>query len=171
MSLEEYNKKRNFEVTSEPMSGQPSGEKRIFVVQWHDSSHLHFDFRLELDGVLKSWAVPKGPSMNHKDKRLAVMVEDHPLDYANFEGIIPKGEYGAGTVKIWDKGYWMPEENIQENPSKALDEGVLKFTLEGQKLKGSFVLIRMKKVKNGWILVKEKDKYMVEDIYDAYKLE
>lgn len=162
MSLEEYNKKRNFEITPEPVSGQSSENKRIFVVQLHHASHLHFDFRLEMNGVLKSWAVPKGPSMNHKDKRLAVMVEDHPLDYANFEGTIPEGEYGAGTVRIWDKGIWHPSDG-SENPIRALESGTMKFILEGEKLKGVFVLVRMKKVKNGWLLIKERDEYIVDN--------
>ena len=170
MSLEEYNRKRNFNITMEPVSGQSSKGKRIFVVQLHDASHLHFDFRLELDGVLKSWAVPKGPSMNHKDKRLAVMVEDHPLDYAGFHGTIPEGEYGAGTVEIWDNGFWIPEENSDKNIESALESGALKFVLEGKKLKGAFALIRLKKVKNGWLLIKEKDEYITDKPYDAYNL-
>lgn len=154
MSLEEYNRKRDFDRTTEPTGGTPSSDRPIFVVQKHQASHLHYDFRLEADGVLKSWAVPKGPSMNHKDKRLAVMTEDHPLDYARFEGEIPKGEYGAGTVEIWDQGYWEPEN---PNFDEAIADGAMKFTLYGNKLKGDFALVRFDKVKNGWLLIKEKD--------------
>lgn len=169
MSLEEYNKKRNFNISTEPTSGEPSEDNRIFVVQLHHASHLHFDFRLEMDGVLKSWAVPKGPSMNHKDKRLAIMVEDHPLDYARFEGSIPEGEYGAGTVQIWDKGFWVPFEK-DSDPQTELSEGTLKFVLKGQKLKGTFVLVRLSKVKNGWLLIKEKDEYNTTETYNAYNI-
>lgn len=169
MSLEEYNKKRDFTITPEPVSGKSDGKEKIFVVQLHDASHLHFDFRLEMDGVLKSWAVPKGPSMNHKDKRLAVMVEDHPLDYAKFSGTIPKGEYGAGTVEIWDSGTWELSP-MNPDPDSALKEGVFKFILKGNKLKGTFALIRLTKVKNGWLLIKEKDEYMVSTVYNAYDI-
>lgn len=164
MLLEEYYKKRDFNKTPEPTGGLPSEEQPIFVVQWHNASHLHYDFRLELNGVLKSWAVPKGPSMNHSDKRLAVMTEDHPIDYAKFEGFIPKGEYGGGEVRIWDSGTW---ESIDEDPQQALQKGALKFTLHGDKLKGAFALIRMTKVKNGWLLIKEKDEFMVSTPYNA----
>lgn len=152
MSLEKYNEKRDFRITTEPTGGTPSKDKLIFVVQKHQASHLHYDFRLEADGVLKSWAVPKGPSMNHEDKRLAIMTEDHPIDYARFEGRIPEGEYGAGTVEIWDNGYWEPEH---PDVDSALASGAMKFTLHGKKLKGTFALVRMNKVKNGWLLIKE----------------
>ncbi|MCD7977129.1 MAG: hypothetical protein LUG51_08210 [Tannerellaceae bacterium] len=132
MSLETYNKKRDFEHTPEPEGeGAVQTSKLVFVVQRHQASHLHFDFRLEADGVLKSWAVPKGPSMNPSDKRLAVMVEDHPLEYANFKGLIPEGNYGAGIVEIWDSGYWIPAENFHE-VGKALEDGMLEFVLKGK---------------------------------------
>lgn len=175
MSLETYNKKRDFGHTPEPgpVPETPRKEKElIFVVQLHDASHLHFDFRLEWDGVLKSWAVPKGPSMNPKDKRLAVMVEDHPLDYAGFAGEIPDGNYGAGTVWIWDHGTWKPTEKIKD-PGKALEQGSLEFILEGDKLKGKFVLIELKNssVKNGWLLIKKHDGEEITHAYDAYEIE
>jgi bifunctional non-homologous end joining protein LigD len=132
-----------------------------FVVHEHHASRLHFDFRLEIGGVLKSWAVPKGPSMNPRDKRLAVMVEDHPLGYADFEGIIPEGHYGAGAVVIWDEGVFLPEGN----PEKALSEGKLLFTLEGKKLKGDFSLVLMKGRGSGkdWLLIKGKDPFAQDD--------
>ncbi len=174
MSLNEYNKKRDFENTPEPVSGTENKikGKRIFVVQKHAASHLHYDFRLEHDGVLKSWAVPKGPSMNTSDKRLAVMVEDHPLDYAAFAGEIPEGNYGAGTVWIWDSGTWEPLKGF-EDVSKALKDGLLEFILHGEKLKGKFALIYTNKsyTKNGWLLVKKKDDYAVAEKYDANKIE
>lgn len=123
----------------------------IFVVQKHSASHLHYDFRLELGEKLKSWALPKGPSMDASEKRLAIQVEDHDLDYASFEGEIPEGHYGAGKVIIWDTGKWTWEEE----PSKQLRRGILKFTLHGKRLKGKFNLIRMKEKQ--WLLIKEKD--------------
>ncbi|RYF34465.1 MAG: hypothetical protein EOO38_29490 [Cytophagaceae bacterium] len=138
MSLVEYKKKRNFKKTSEPSTGRASKGDPIFVVQEHWASHLHYDFRLEAFGVLKSWAVPKGPSTKVGDKRLAVEVEDHPIDYATFKGKIPEGEYGAGTVKIWDNGTWKAPENLEE----ALSEGHLEFELKGKKLKGRWLLQR-----------------------------
>lgn len=158
MCLTEYIKKRNFGITPEPYFGKASMENPIFVVQEHYASHLHYDFRLEIDGVLKSWAVPKGPSMDSADKRLAILVEDHPLDYAHFEGVIPQGEYGAGTVEIWDNGYWVLDDSVN-SPNQALQSGAFKFILYGEKLKGEFVLVEMKnsRVKNGWLLIKEKD--------------
>lgn len=169
MSLEDYKRKRNFENTPEPVALEENRTgDLIFVVQRHQASHLHFDFRLEADGVLKSWAVPKGSSLNYKDKRLAVMVEDHPLAYARFEGEIPEGNYGAGTVEIWDSGFWEPESSF-EDVEKSLEEGLLEFTLTGKKLKGAFKLVEMKrsKVKNGWLLIKLDDAYATEDFYDA----
>ena len=172
MSLQLYKKKRQFSRTPEP-SGRDKSVKRKnklqFVIQRHDASHLHFDFRLELNGVLKSWAIPKGPSMNPNDKRLAIMVEDHPLSYGKFEGTIPKGNYGAGTVEIWDQGTYEPEggSDSQKEITKQLKSGSLKFSVEGKKLKGSFALVRLKdgKEKN-WLLIKHKDEYAVSEKYN-----
>ena len=132
-----------------------------FVVHEHHSSRLHYDFRLEIAGVLKSWAIPKGPSMNPADKRLAVMVEDHPLEYGDYEGIIPQGNYGAGPVLIWDSGEFKP----QEEPISALKKGKLSFTLDGNKLKGGFSLTLMKGRGSGkeWLLIKKKDSFAKED--------
>ena len=172
MGLKEYDKKRDFSKTPEPKSSvKKEHKKRIFVVQRHDASHLHFDFRLEDEGVLKSWAVPKGPSMNASDKRLAIMVEDHPLDYAGFEGEIPKGEYGGGTVKIWDSGTWEPDKEHQ-NVESALKQGALDFFLHGKRLQGEFILIKTnyKDTKNSWMLKKKNDKYAIEDFYDASEI-
>jgi bifunctional non-homologous end joining protein LigD len=153
MSLQVYNRKRDFKITREPAGKKKSSNKNLtFVVQEHAARNLHYDFRLELDGVLKSWAVPKGPSLDPHQKRLAVQVEDHPLDYGKFEGTIPEGEYGAGTVKIWDKGNWIP----QEDAHKGLKSGALKFELKGKKLKGSWKLIRLKDGKS-WLLIKGKE--------------
>lgn len=152
--LSKYKEKRNFNITSEPKGESiKKSKKLIFVVQHHIASRDHYDFRLEWDGVLKSWAVPKGPSFNPEDKRLAVLVEDHPFDYRNFEGIIPEGEYGAGTVMVWDKGYWNPIND----PSEGLNKGFLKFTLKGKRLEGVWSLVKMKE--NNWLLIKEKDDY------------
>src|SRR6204780_4316246 len=161
-ALTAYRTKRDFTKTDEP-----SGEQRVapssrlrFVVQKHAARQLHYDFRLEWDGVFKSWAVARGPSLNPADKRLAVEVEDHPLDYGDFEGTIPKGEYGGGTVLIWDRGYWIPEG--AKSTEDAFKGGDLKFTLEGQKLQGSWVLVRMRGDKFGgkrtnWLLIKHRD--------------
>src|SRR5205085_5803019 len=141
--LSVYRKKRDFEKTAEP-SGElavaPS-ERRRFVIQKHDASRLHYDLRLEYDGVFKSWAVTKGPSLDPHERRLAVEVEDHPLDYGDFEGTIPKGQYGGGAVLLWDRGYWEPEGD----PHAMLRKGDFKFRLEGERLQGSFVLVRMKR--------------------------
>src|SRR5258708_2062346 len=141
-NLATYRAKRDFSQTEEP-----SGEAAVrpvtqlrFVVQRHDATRLHYDFRLELDGVFKSWAVTKGPSLDPQDKRLAVEVEDHPLDYGDFEGTIPKGQYGGGTVQLWDRGYWQPIGD----PHEGLKKGDLKFVLEGDRLHGSWVLVRMR---------------------------
>src|SRR3954465_817442 len=158
MALEEYKRKRRFEDTPEP---PPKVEKKSgdrFVVQKHHASHLNYDFRLEMDGVLKSWAVPKGPSLDSADKRLAMMVEDHPVSYFDFEGIIPEGNYGAGTVMVWDVGTWEPLGDAQA----MLGKGDLKFRLKGKKLKGEFVLAHMKGRRPGskgneWLLIKKKD--------------
>ena len=173
MSLEEYKGKRNFEHTPEPEAivGNTHKPHLIFVVQKHRASHLHYDFRLETDGVLKSWAVPKGPSMHPADKRLAIMVEDHPLSYATFEGEIPAGNYGAGTVEIWDSGFWEPNDKFSDI-EKALKNGQLEFSLHGKRLKGEFTLVELKKstTKNGWLLIKKHDGYAVDEEYDANKL-
>lgn len=166
MALEEYRKKRDFGRTPEPAGGlrpEPPGAGLLYVVQKHAARRLHYDFRLELDGVLLSWAVPKGPSLNPRDRRLAARVEDHPLEYGSFEGTIPQGEYGAGTVELWDRGTWEPEGD----PHAGLDKGDLKFTLHGEKLRGSWVLVRMKtrpgrEDKEEWLLIKHRDEYAVD---------
>jgi len=158
--LAEYRAKRSFANTTEP-SGKsiPAPLSKLrFVVQRHDATHLHYDLRLELDGVFKSWAVTRGPSLDPHDKRLAVEVEDHPLDYGDFEGIIPKGQYGGGTVQLWDRGYWIPEGD----PHDGLKRGDLKFSLEGKRLHGGWVLVRMKNDRKGgkrvnWLLIKHRD--------------
>jgi len=168
--LAPYRSKRNFSWTAEPSGREkvaPSPQRR-FVVQKHEATRLHYDLRLELDGVFKSWAVTRGPSLDPHDKRLAVEVEDHPLDYGDFEGTIPKGEYGGGTVQLWDRGYWEP----QDPPDAALDKGDLKFTLHGKRLKGSWVLVRMKNDKftgrrNNWLLIKHRDAFAREGDGDA----
>src|SRR3989441_10209747 len=140
-SLKDYQKKRRFTKTPEPGPKKKTTRTgRIFVIQKHRASHLHYDFRLEADGVLKSWAIPKGPSLDPTVKRLAMQVEDHPVDYAKFEGVIPEGEYGGGTVMVWDYGTYEPENTT--DVSAAIRKGELKFTLHGQKLKGSWVLVR-----------------------------
>lgn len=157
MSLKEYKAKRNFSKTKEPAGKTIKNRgSKMFVVQKHHASHLHYDFRLELDGVLKSWAVPKGPSLNPKDKRLAVEVEDHPIDYATFEGEIPAGEYGGGHVIVWDKGEWIPPKNVDEQ----LKKGHLEFELHGEKLGGEWLLHRTHipgAKKNNWLLIKRDD--------------
>ena len=152
-TLAEYNRKRWFEVTPEPRGGdRRGGRRRSFVVQKHRASHLHYDFRLEHNGVMLSWAVPKGPSPDPAVKRLAMMTEPHPLEYNEFEGVIPEGEYGGGIVMIWDRGTWEPEV---PDVDRALARGDLKFTLHGRKLKGSWVLVR---TRNGaWLLIKHRD--------------
>jgi bifunctional non-homologous end joining protein LigD len=170
MSLSKYNQKRNFKKTLEPQGKvHQSRDEFIFVVQKHAASHLHYDFRLELDGVLKSWAVPKGPSMDPEVKRLAMMVEDHPYDYKDFEGSIPKGNYGAGNVIVWDNGTYKPadtKESAAETLRSGLNKGQLTFVLKGKKLKGEFSLIKLKgKQENAWLLLKKNDKYIsTEDI-------
>jgi bifunctional non-homologous end joining protein LigD len=165
MTLTKYIKKRDFKKTPEPRGKVLKRSKELtFVVQRHDATTLHYDFRLELDGVLKSWAVPKGPSMDPGDKRLAVQVEDHPLSYGNFEGVIPKGNYGAGTVEIWDAGTYTADADTKDNGTSILRKGIqsgsLKITLHGKKLKGSFALVRMNdgKEKN-WLLIKHRDEF------------
>ncbi|MEA2998885.1 MAG: bifunctional non-ous end joining protein LigD, partial [Sphingomonadales bacterium] len=162
--LARYNEKRDFAKTAEPPGRYEQlswGHGNGFMVQKHDARRLHFDFRLELDGTLKSWAVPNGPSLNPADKRLAVRTEDHPLSYATFEGTIPKGEYGGGTVMLWDRGSWTPAPG--KDPRKTIEEGHLHFTLEGERMKGEWLLVRMKprgKEKNeNWLLRKIDDQY------------
>src|ERR1035437_10145526 len=144
MGLEKYRAKRNFKVTLEPEGSKKARAltpQLSFVVQKHQASHLHYDFRLEWKGVLLSWAVPKGPSLDPTVKRLAMAVEDHPLEYGGFEGIIPEGEYGGGTVMVWDRGTWEPDD---PDVGAGLSKGGLKFTLRGSKLKGSWVLVQTK---------------------------
>lgn len=161
MALETYKKKRKFDKTPEPKGKKAKAGKELhFVVQKHNASHLHYDFRLEMDGVLKSWAVPKGPSLNPDDKRLAMMVEDHPYDYRNFEGVIPKGNYGAGEVIVWDEGTYEALDPENYPLKKGLHTGDLKFILHGKKLKGAFALVNMKQAgPKNWLLIKKKDKY------------
>lgn len=175
MSLSVYHKKRNFKSTSEPSGKGKAKNKFRFAVQRHDATRLHYDFRLELGGVLKSWAVPKGPSMNPSDKRLAVMVEDHPVSYIHFEGTIPKGNYGAGEVEVWDKGNFFPVNDDLEKLSErhallALKKGELKIFLKGDKLEGGFVLVRLKDDDKNWLLIKHKDEYAVNRKYDIEKI-
>src|SRR5882757_8270729 len=170
MALKEYNKKRVFNKTPEPRGGKPAKDALHFVVQKHDASHLHYDFRLEMEGVLKSWAIPKGPSLNPADKRLAMMVEDHPFDYKDFEGIIPEGNYGAGTVMVWDEGTYEPLHETtgskvaqEKELLKELKAGSLKFRINGKKLKGEFALVQTKgRGDNSWLLIKHRDKYASE---------
>ena len=173
MSLKEYQEKRRFGETPEPGGTEKvsPGREAAFVIQKHDASHLHWDFRLEADGVLKSWAVPKGPSMNPKDRRLAVRVEDHPLDYGGFEGVIPEGNYGAGTVEIWDRGTFTPLEKHRD-VGRAIEDGLLEFSLHGRKLKGLFSLVRthMDGKDKNWLLIKHDDAYAVHDEYDAKEI-
>lgn len=156
MTLKTYQKKRNFKKTPEPKGRKLRKPKNLYVIQKHDASHLHYDFRLEMNGVLKSWAVPKGPSFDPHVKRLAMQVEDHPVEYGSFEGIIPKGEYGGGTVMLWDTGEWIAKD---ENLEKAYRKGNLTFELKGQKLKGEWKLVRMTSTPNGWLLFKVDDRY------------
>lgn len=156
MSLKLYQQKRNFKKTLEPKGRLSLSKKNLYVVQKHAASHLHYDFRLALNGVLISFAVPKGPSLDPTIKRLAIHVEDHPIAYGSFEGTIPKGQYGGGTVMLWDKGFWIPED---ENPEKAYKMGSLSFILKAKKLNGRFKLIRMHDNDKTWLLIKVKDAY------------
>jgi len=165
MTLNEYRKKRNFGATPEPQ-GAGSAEKNgngslIYAVQKHMASHLHYDLRLEWRGVLLSWAVPKGPSLDPAVKRLAMQTEDHPVEYSDFEGVIPAGQYGAGTVMLWDRGTWQPES---ADVGASLQEGEIKFTLHGTKLRGSWVLVRTRglgknPLRSAWLLIKHRDQY------------
>jgi bifunctional non-homologous end joining protein LigD len=170
MALKEYKAKRSFSDTPEPRGGKPLGKVLQFVVQKHDASRLHYDFRLEMEGVLKSWAIPKGPSLNPADKRLAMQVEDHPFDYKDFEGIIPSGNYGAGTVMVWDEGTYEALSPVGVSKAaqnkellKELHAGQLKFRLNGKKLKGEFALVHTRgRGDNAWLLIKHRDKYATE---------
>src|SRR3954467_9627196 len=161
-ALKKYQAMRDFAVTAEPSGRRPvATAKRLrYVIQKHEATRLHYDFRLELNGTFKSWAVTRGPSLNPADKRLAVEVEDHPLDYGDFEGTIPKGQYGGGTVMLWDRGFWEPDGDAE----RMLTKGDLKFTLDGEKLHGGWVLVRMRGDKfggkrNNWLLIKHHDKF------------
>jgi len=158
VSLKDYQRKRDFRKTTEPAGGKRSRRKGdLYIIQKHDARRPHYDFRLELDGALKSWAVPKGPSLDPADKRLAVQVEDHPLAYSEFEGIIPKGQYGGGTVMLWDRGRWAGAGDT----SADFSNGKLKFELSGEKLRGGWTLVRMGGKANSqgknWLLIKEND--------------
>ena len=181
MKLKDYRKKRDFEITPEPQGGgevQPSSGKPLaYVIQKHQAAHLHYDFRLEWNGVLLSWAVPKGPALDPTVKRLAMPVEDHPIEYQTFEGVIPEGQYGGGTVMVWDRGVWIPEVPDVDAALKAVDDidaalkkGDLKFTLYGAKLKGSWVLVRTRGFGGGgqrssWLLIKHRDRFAsIKDI-------
>jgi bifunctional non-homologous end joining protein LigD len=184
MGLERYQSKRDFKQTPEPKGSpkrKPSPEPRpakprktapalAFVVQKHQASHLHYDFRLEWNGVLLSWAVPKGPSPDPTVKRLAMAVEDHPVEYGGFEGVIPEGQYGGGTVMVWDRGTWEPED---PDVDASLRKGELKFELRGSKLKGSWVLVRTKgfagSKRASWLLIKHRDRYASTDDIAAAK--
>jgi bifunctional non-homologous end joining protein LigD len=170
VGLKEYESKRTFETTAEPKPGSAPGDRAnrlVFVVQKHAARALHYDLRLEMEGVLKSWAVPKGPSLNPSVKRLAVMVEDHPFDYKDFEGIIPEGNYGAGSVIIWDRGFYHhpSHRDGEENEGPLLEglrKGDIKFVLHGEKLKGEFALVKTGKDEKSWLLLKKKDRYATE---------
>src|SRR5215470_6541362 len=174
MSLAAYRRKRHFGVTREPSGGRKATRKRdralVYVIHKHRASHLHYDFRLEWDGVLISWAVPKGPSLDPSTKRLATQVEDHPIGYALFEGVIPEGEYGGGTVMLWDKGTWIPDTG---DATAAVNRGELKFTLRGKRLKGSWVLVRTRgfakqPARENWLLIKRRVRYAsTEDVTES----
>src|SRR5579862_9720713 len=176
MALEEYKRKRRFESTPEPPPKVEKKSRHRFVVQKHRASHLHYDFRLEMQGVLKSWAVPKGPSLDPSDKRLAMQVEDHPVSYFDFEGTIPEGNYGAGSVMVWDVGTWQPLSakqvdgkyvpGTEAEAAAMLAKGDLKFRLNGKRLKGDFALVKMRGRRRGskgneWLMIKKHDDYAV----------
>jgi bifunctional non-homologous end joining protein LigD len=168
MSLQDYKRMRKFKNTPEPEGKVQKGHRKLaFVVQKHEATRLHYDFRLELDGVLKSWAIPKGLTLDPKVRRLAMMVEDHPFEYRNFEGEIPEGNYGAGKVIIWDSGWYELDRQADDWPKtlqEGLKKGELKFVLHGKKFKGSFALIKVTRFgKNAWLLIKHKDKYAKEE--------
>lgn len=170
-SLAAYSRKRNFERTAEPTGTQkpqpasqdspsPARPHRLYVIHKHDASRLHYDFRIELDGVLKSWAVPKGPCLDPSQKRLAVHVEDHPIEYGSFEGTIPEGEYGGGTVMLWDRGWWEPAGD--GDPGEDYDNGTMKFLLHGEKLNGTWKLVRFRGRSDegeNWLLIKSRDEH------------
>ena len=159
MGLGPYREKRNFTKTPEPIGGaletRRDGAGLDFVVHKHAARRLHYDFRLELDGVLKSWAVPRGPSLDPSVKRLAIAVEDHPLEYDDFEGVIPAGQYGAGAVLIWDRGIWIPKHE----PAESYERGLIEFELRGERLRGRWTLVRMNRGENrrNWLLIKQND--------------
>jgi bifunctional non-homologous end joining protein LigD len=164
--LAEYRRKRDFSRTGEPEGGPArTAKQRAFVIQKHDASHLHYDLRLEHDGVMKSWAVPKGPSLDPSVKRLAMEVEDHPIEYNKFEGTIPQGEYGGGTVMLWDRGtysYGGSDPDPEEGLRRGHEKGDFKFVLSGKRLKGSWALVRMRRDQRGkpqWLLIKHRDEY------------
>ena len=174
-----YRQKRDFSNTPEPESGAPAGAHDLtFVVQQHRATRMHWDFRLEVDGVLVSWAVPRGPSLNTADKRMAAHVEDHPFDYGSFEGVIPKGNYGAGEVIVWDNGTYTPDEDGETSwgdrdegnrrMREALASGKISISMRGKKLRGSWTLVRTKKEPNSWLLIKHRDEYAstTRDILD-----
>src|SRR6202167_4361060 len=170
--LSRYRAKRDFARSAEPSGTQPipRAEYPRFVIQKHAARRLHYDLRLELDGVFKSWAVTRGPSLDPADKRLAVEVEDHPLAYGDFEGTIPGGQYGGGTVQLWDRGFWVPEGN--KSAEEMLAAGDLKFVLEGERLHGSWVLVRMKGDRfrgnrTNWLLIKHRDEFARPGDHDA----
>jgi bifunctional non-homologous end joining protein LigD len=177
MGLSLYKRRRDFSLTPEPDGNQDIAVgKKIFVVQRHDTSVLHYDLRIEVNGVLKSWAIPKGPSMNVRDRRLAIYVEDHPLSYAFFKGKIPEGNYGAGSVDIWDRGvYEVPYTSSSVDSDrqiiKQLKSGILKLTLKGRHLKGVFSLVRIPGMNNKlWLLLKGNDKYAVDYTYNSEEI-
>src|SRR6266508_6432723 len=155
-SLDAYRAKRSLERTPEPAGVVARESGRLFVVHQHAARRLHFDLRLEMEGVLRSWAVPKGPSYNQAEKRLAVHVEDHPMEYGDFEGLIPEGNYGAGAVIVWDRGQWVPHGD----PGEGLEKGKLLFELRGFKLRGMWTLVKLKKTDRDWLLIKERDGYL-----------
>lgn len=159
--LTEYHKKRDFGKTVEPEGGKKksSGKGPMFVIQKHDARNLHYDFRIEVDGVLKSWAIPKGPSTDPSEKRLAMPTEDHPIEYADFEGVIPEGQYGAGVVMVWDTGTYRNLKEDKISMEEAIENGKVEVWLEGEKLKGGYALIRTRKMgdRQGWLFIKMKD--------------
>src|SRR5262245_2891504 len=176
--LAEYKAKRAFDATPEPApaAGGPGAGPLLFVVQQHSARRLHYDFRLECAGVLKSWAVPRGPSLDPSEKRLAVQTEDHPYDYGSFEGVIPQGQYGAGEVIVWDCGVYSPDDDgtwfhdraeAERRVLEGLEKGKLSFLLRGEKVKGSFALVRTKEAKS-WLLIKHKDRFVTADDVTAH---